>query len=148
MKILVFAGTTEGRRIAEYLNDTVADSYVSVATEYGGRLLEEYQNLHLLTGRMDEDEITAFLSEKEIDLKPLILQYAFSKEEFEMKNGSSLPELNHEYDSEDELYLKLVSGSATNIKPELVLEAYMNHLNLNMKPFSYQVHRIQMYFDA
>ena len=36
MKILVFAGTTEGRRIAEYLNDTVADSYVSVATEYGG----------------------------------------------------------------------------------------------------------------
>lgn len=68
MKILVFAGTTEGRRIAEYLNDTVADSYVSVATEYGGRLLEEYQNLHLLTGRMDEDEITAFLSEKEIDL--------------------------------------------------------------------------------
>lgn len=87
-------------------------------------------------------------SEKEIDLKPLILQYAFSKEEFEMKNGSSLPELNHEYDSEDELYLKLVSGSATNIKPELVLEAYMNYLNLNMKPFSYQVHRIQMYFDA
>lgn len=87
-------------------------------------------------------------SEKEIDLKPLILQYAFSKEEFEVKNGSSLPELNHEYDSEDELYLKLVSGSATNIKPELVLEAYMNHLNLNMKPFSYQVHRIQMYFDA
>ena len=68
MKILVFAGTTEGRRIAEYLNDTVADSYVSVATEYGGRLLEEYQHLHLLTGRMDEDEITAFLSEKEIDL--------------------------------------------------------------------------------
>ena len=68
MKILVFAGTTEGRRIAEYLNDTVADSYVSVATEYGGRLLEEYQNLHLLTGRMDEDEITAFLSEKGIDL--------------------------------------------------------------------------------
>lgn len=68
MKILVFAGTTEGRRIAEYLNDTVADSYVSVATEYGGRLLEEYQHLHLLTGRMDEDEITAFLSEKKIDL--------------------------------------------------------------------------------
>lgn len=68
MKILVFAGTTEGRRIAEYLNETGADTYVSAATEYGGRLLEEYQNLHLLTGRMDEDEITAFLNEKEIDL--------------------------------------------------------------------------------
>lgn len=68
MKILVFAGTTEGRRIAEYLNGTGADIYVSAATEYGGRLLEEYQNLHLLTGRMDEDEITAFLNEREIDL--------------------------------------------------------------------------------
>ena len=68
MKILVFAGTTEGRRIAEYLNGTEADTYVSAATEYGGRLLEEYQHLHLLTGRMDEDDITAFLSEKEIDL--------------------------------------------------------------------------------
>lgn len=87
-------------------------------------------------------------SEKEIDLKPLILNYAFTAEEFEEKNKAKLPPLNHEYDSEDELYLTLVSGSVTNIKPELVLEAYVNHLNLELKPFSYQVHRIQMYFES
>lgn len=86
-------------------------------------------------------------SETEIDLKPLILSYAFSGEEFEKKNGEPLPELNHEYDSEEELYLKLVSGSVTNIKPELVLEAYMNFMNHTLTPFSFQIHRIQMYFN-
>lgn len=86
-------------------------------------------------------------SEQEIDLKPLILAYAFSREEFgEIPGVCKLPELNHEFDSEEELYLKLVSGSVTNIKPELVLEAYMKELGFQMKPFSYQIHRIQMYF--
>lgn len=85
-------------------------------------------------------------SEKEIDLKPYILAYAFSGAEFEEITGMKLPELNNEFDSGDELYLKLVSGSEVNIKPELVLEAYVNSLNLELKPFCYQVHRIQMYF--
>lgn len=68
MKILVFAGTTEGRKVAEYLNQMNTDTCVSVATEYGGKLLDEYKNIHLLAGRMDEDEITRFLQEKEIEL--------------------------------------------------------------------------------
>lgn len=86
-------------------------------------------------------------SETRIDLKPLILTFAFTRDEFEKKSGCMLPELNNEFDSEDELYLKLVSGSAVNIKPELVLEAYMNYLKEELTPFSYQVHRIQMYFN-
>lgn len=86
-------------------------------------------------------------SEAEIDLKPLILSYAFSREEF-AKVCSGMPEeLNNEYDSEEELYLKLVSGSVTNIKPELVLEAFMIYMNLELKPYSCQIHRIQMYFN-
>lgn len=68
MKILVFAGTTEGRKVAEYLNQMNTDTYVSVATEYGGKLLDEYKSIHLLAGRMDENEITRFLQEKEIEL--------------------------------------------------------------------------------
>ena len=85
-------------------------------------------------------------SVQEIDLKPFILGFACSGEEFEGVTGAVLPELNNEYDSEDELYLKLVSGSVANIKPELVLEAYAHYLNVEVEPFSYQVHRIQMYF--
>lgn len=101
---------------------------------------------------MEQEQITirkkTKKSEQEIDLKPFILAYAFSKEAFEKLDGvAKLPELNHEYDSEEQLYLKLVSGSVTNIKPELVLEAYMKYLDTRMKPFSYQVHRIQMYFN-
>lgn len=68
MKILVFAGTTEGKEIAAYLDQTDAEVYVSAATEYGRKRLIEYKNLNLLCGRMDEREIAAFLKEKQIDL--------------------------------------------------------------------------------
>lgn len=86
-------------------------------------------------------------SEMEVDLKPFILQYAFSKEEFEQKTGEKMPHLHNEYDSEEELYVRLVSGSAANIKPELVLEAYVNSLNQELEPYCYQIHRIQMIFE-
>ncbi len=86
-------------------------------------------------------------SEMEIDLKPFILNYGFSKDEFEAKTGELIPELHNEYDSDETLYLQLVSGSVTNIKPELVLEAYLNWLKVTLKPYSYQIHRIQMYFN-
>lgn len=102
------------------------------------------------TDFMNQDEIRVKKktkrSEVEIDVKPHILAYAFSGEQFEARTGTCLPVLNNEYDSEDELYLKLVSGSAVNIKPELVMGAYLNYLNAEIRPFSYQVHRIQMYF--
>ncbi len=87
-------------------------------------------------------------SETEMDLKPLILQYACSADEFEKKTGNSLPTLNHEYDSDETLYLQLVSGSVTNIKPEHVLEAYMKFVDNTLQPYSYQIHRIQMYFGG
>ena len=40
-KLCVFAGTTEGREIAEFLAEQSADVTVCVATEYGETLLEE-----------------------------------------------------------------------------------------------------------
>lgn len=86
-------------------------------------------------------------SETEIDLKPLILSYAFSSDEFERRTQSKLPVLHNEYDSDETLYLQLVSGSVTNIKPELVLESFMKWLGTDMKKYSYQIHRIQMYFN-
>lgn len=67
-RILVFAGTTEGRKIAEILNSVSAEAYVSVATEYGRSLLKEYRNIQVLCGRMDEDEIADFICKKQIGL--------------------------------------------------------------------------------
>ena len=34
-KILIFAGTTEGRELAEFLSEREVEAEISVATEYG-----------------------------------------------------------------------------------------------------------------
>ena len=44
-KILIYAGTTEGRRLAEFLVKREVSVHVCVATEYGESLLPEGSNL-------------------------------------------------------------------------------------------------------
>ena len=68
-KLLLFAGTTEGRMLAEYLSKKRIACYVSTATEYGKSLLQEEQlsDIIILAGRMNEEEIKTFLTEKKID---------------------------------------------------------------------------------
>ena len=51
--ILIFAGTTEGRKIAEYLRGHAPEGYVCTATEYGKELVEDGENIHVLAGRLD-----------------------------------------------------------------------------------------------
>lgn len=51
--ILIFAGTTEGRKIAEYLRGHAPEVYVCTATEYGKELVEDGENIHVLAGRLD-----------------------------------------------------------------------------------------------
>lgn len=85
-------------------------------------------------------------SEKEMDIKPYILHYAFSAEEFERKTKRTLPEMNNEFDSEETLFLQLTSGSSVNIKPEHVLEAFEHYVEATFDPYSYQIHRLEMYF--
>lgn len=41
----------------------------------------------------------------------------------------------------------MTSGSETNIKPELVMDAFFNHLGIECPPYALQVHRLQMYFN-
>jgi precorrin-6x reductase len=67
-KVLLFAGTTEGRIISEYLKDKKIPATVCVATEYGESLLTENQNLDVLVGRMDKDEMNVFLKKNEFNL--------------------------------------------------------------------------------
>lgn len=67
-EILIFAGTTEGRKLAEYAAAIGAGCYVSTATEYGKELLGEYPGIRLAAGRMDESQIRQFLKENRIQL--------------------------------------------------------------------------------
>ena len=61
-KILVFAGTIEGRKIAEFLNDYGISAYVCVATEYGESLLPKGEYLHISHERLTEEEMEVVLS--------------------------------------------------------------------------------------
>lgn len=56
-KVLIFAGTVEGRTIAEYLSSNQVDCHVCVATSYGERLLPKGAYLTVSGGRMDVIEM-------------------------------------------------------------------------------------------
>ena len=61
--ICLFAGTTEGRQLAELLSQA-ADLTVCVATEYGEVLLDGIPDIEIRAGRMDAEEMAAFFGER------------------------------------------------------------------------------------
>lgn len=67
-KILLFAGTTEGRNLAEFLEKNQIPTEVCVATQYGETLLEEGRYLHVHAGRLDEREMEQQIKEHQITL--------------------------------------------------------------------------------
>ncbi|MCI7812922.1 MAG: TIGR03936 family radical SAM-associated protein [Robinsoniella sp.] len=86
-----------------------------------------------------QEKLLDFYRQKEI----LILKKT-KKSEKEMDIRPYLYELSLR---EEKVFLKLCSGSVTNIKPELVMEAFFSWLGVEMKPFSLLVHRLEMYAD-
>ena len=68
-KVLLFAGTTEGRNLAAACRNQDLDLYVSVATEYGKTRIDNADNIHVLCGRKDAEGIGKLLDE----LKPSLV---------------------------------------------------------------------------
>lgn len=76
--ILIFAGTTEGRQLAEYAVKEGIPCIVSAATEYGEELLEndlqlqkekhKKSELRVIHGRMDQQEMEAFFEKEQVGL--------------------------------------------------------------------------------
>ncbi len=66
--------------------------------------------------------------ERLVDLKPLIFEYKVTAD------GEGI-------------FLKLSSGSANNIKPELVLEAYCNNMGKEYPAFGFAINREEVYAD-
>lgn len=62
-KILIFAGTTEGRKLSEYLAQKGARLYICVATAYGERLLPEGENVTVSRERMDSRQMQKLIRE-------------------------------------------------------------------------------------
>ena len=66
--ICVFAGTTEGRELVEFLAGQPVQATVCVATEYGETLLPEAENVTVLAGRIPVEDIIRMLQETRFDL--------------------------------------------------------------------------------
>lgn len=62
-EIVLFAGTTEGRRLSEYLSEAGVAHTVCVATEYGKIVLEEAPGRNIHCGRMNEEQMESFLAQ-------------------------------------------------------------------------------------
>lgn len=65
-------------------------------------------------------------SEKVVDISPMILDI------HEMGEG---------------IFMKLVTGSAENLKPHLVMEAFCNYLGYDYHPFAFHYHRLETYLE-
>ena len=60
---MVFGGTSEGRKLAEIFNANNRKCTICVATEYGEKLLPKSENVNVICGRMDCNEICMLLGE-------------------------------------------------------------------------------------
>lgn len=61
--VLVFGGTSEGRKLAEIFNANNRKCTICVATDYGEKLLPKSENVNVICGRMDCNEICMLLGE-------------------------------------------------------------------------------------
>lgn len=68
VELCVFAGTSEGRRLVEFLRDQPVRVHVCVATEYGEALIPAGDNVDTSAGRLDEAGMEALLGARRFDL--------------------------------------------------------------------------------
>ena len=67
-KILIFAGTVEGRALAEELAGSGIQVHVCVATEYGEKLLPKGDNLSVTSSRLDAEEMKQLMEAEQVSL--------------------------------------------------------------------------------
>lgn len=124
----------------------IAADYMVVEKE-AGVFSENWQEKWL--SFMEQQEIViekkTKKSVKEVDIKPHILAWDFSMDAFAEKNDENYGTLHCDYEG-NSLFMRLTSGSETNIKPELVMQAFYAFCESELEPYSYQIHRMQMIF--
>lgn len=137
----------EGFEIAEYklLPDTAANAMSSVAAaDYTLTFRPGYEPeeesaeewFKNLTAFFDQPQVMVLKKtkkgEKEMDLKPLIYDLGVIA-------GNDA--------AQSQLFMKISTGSASNIKPELLLDAYYEALGKERSPFAFMVQREEVYAD-
>ncbi|MCR5791796.1 MAG: TIGR03936 family radical SAM-associated protein [Lachnospiraceae bacterium] len=70
-------------------------------------------------------------STKEVDLKQSLYEYKI------------------DYEAEEfSLFMQVTSGSVFNVKPELYLQAFYESKGMEYSPFTFEIHRLEMYADT
>lgn len=133
----------DGIEILEYkrLPDTAKKSMsIVAAADYKVFYKENYESLYSVTEWQeklkefftDRPEVLITKktkkSEKVMDLKQLVYDFKILEEE-----------------NRPVFYLNVCTGSTDNVKPELVLEAFYEYLNLSYDAFAFQIHRLDVY---
>ena len=67
MEILLFGGTTEGRMLAQWLDERGDKVTYCAATEYGGTLVPEGAGVTVHVGRLDQNGMAALLAAGHFD---------------------------------------------------------------------------------
>lgn len=115
-----------------------ADYVVSIRKDIG-KSKEDIENLY--ESFMEKDEITVLKktkkSEMEINIKPLIYEYAF-----EQKLSDSVIE---EYDIGIKIFMCISTGSNDNLKPELVMKAFCEYCGIEYDEYAFAYHRNDIY---
>ena len=91
-------------------------------------------------------------SERELDIKPFIYGFGYNKEEFKKSIQMDIDDCSdlhaEQYENGKKIYLQVAAGSVTNIKPELILEAFCDSIGAKYEAFAYQIHRMETYADV
>ena len=66
--ILIFGGTTEGRKLAEFCEKTKITVFLSVATDYGENLLTKSPYVNIIKGRMSAEDMEKFITQHHIQM--------------------------------------------------------------------------------
>lgn len=126
MEVVSFRQISEEKKATGMAIVAAADYLVSVRK---GTLPDNWKEQ--FTAFCDQPEIRIVKqtkrSEQEVDIRPMIY-------ETEIR--------------EDTLFLKLAAGSVQNLKPDLVMEAFLKYLNIESENLAFAFHRLEMYADA
>ena len=62
--VIIFGGTTEGRRLAEFCGEHKIQTVVCVVSEYGEMLVPESPSVQVIRKALDQDEMEALFEEE------------------------------------------------------------------------------------
>lgn len=123
---------------------SAADYMVSLKDGYDIGFASNEEFLRNFADFMDSPTITVTKkskkTEKEIDLKPYVYKFGSAEE----LSGDGILHADR-YESGQRVFMQLAAGSVINIRPELIMEAFMGYLGREYNSFAFQIHRLETY---